>query len=253
MQSQQMRAGEPTDGADRKCTIQESAKAKHVRLRVSLRDGSLTVVIPKGFDRREIPKVLEQKRRWIERAQRQVAEQRRQAGPEGGDGLPEAISLRAIDQQWRVEYARTRPERETDPPDGERLLTVVGGVEDEDGCKQALCCWLQRMARAHLVPWLLTLSGRHDLSVTRVTVRSQRARWGSCSERNCVNLNQKLLFLPAALVEQVMLHELCHTRHHNHSERFWRLLQSLSPDCRSREAELRTAWRYLPAWLDRRV
>lgn len=231
-------------------TVRESARAKHVRLLVSTRDGGLTVVIPRGFDRRKIAEVIEEKRRWIERAQTRIVEQRRRSGAETGDGLPALISLRAVGEEWQVEY---RPEgcwREGEAPDDQRILTLFGAVEDEDGCRQALCRWVHRKARAHLVPRLLELSRKHKLPVTRVTIRSQRTRWGSCTARKSISLNGKLLFLPPPLAEQVMVHELCHTVHHNHSRDFWQLVGSLSPGCAEMEAELRTAWRYVPAWLE---
>ncbi len=228
-------------------TIRESARAKHVRLRISSRDGSLTIVVPKGFDHRELPGVIEQKRRWIERVQQQVAEQCQSIELEGSDGLPTVVNLRAISEEWRVEYRELRG-REVAP---ERTLIVYGEIENMAGCKQAVCRWLHDKARLHLVSWLAGLSARHNLVVARVAVRSQRTRWGSCSQRNGINLNQKLLFLPPLMAEQVMLHELCHTVHHDHSQRFWGLLRSFSPDTTSLEVELRAAWRYVPAWADR--
>jgi predicted metal-dependent hydrolase len=82
--------------------IEESDRAKHVRLRVSVRDGSLIVVIPKGFDRRRIPEVLREKRRWIERARKRVAEQRQQPDSDRTDGLPVLIRLRAVDDEWQI-------------------------------------------------------------------------------------------------------------------------------------------------------
>jgi len=54
-----------------------------------------------------------------------------------------------------------------------------------------------------------------------VTVRSQKTRWGSCSRKNNISLNVKLVLLPEDLVDYVMLHELVHTRIPNHSNGFW--------------------------------
>jgi predicted metal-dependent hydrolase len=236
--------------ADPHYRLRVSTRAKHVRLIVSVRDGGLTVVIPKGFDRRQIPEVLRERRSWIERARRRIAEQRTRPGAEAGDGLPALINLRAIGEEWYIEY---RPGRETGDPsgnDGRRRLVLHGAIEDEAGCKRALRRWVHAQARRHLAARLLELGQRHALPVSRVTIRSQRTRWGSCSERNSVNLNEKLMFLPPRLVSQVMVHELCHTVHHNHSKEFWALAEGLSPGCREMERELRTAWRYVPAWVD---
>ncbi|MFC1990575.1 M48 family metallopeptidase [Chloroflexota bacterium] len=54
-----------------------------------------------------------------------------------------------------------------------------------------------------------------------MSIRNQKTRWGSCSHKNNINLNMKLVLLPDELVDYVILHELVHTRIHNHSKRFW--------------------------------
>jgi hypothetical protein len=237
-----------TEAPGSQYTIRESARAKHIRLLVSVRDGGLTVVVPKGFDRRRIPKVLRERRPWIERAQKRIAEQRRRSGSEVGDGLPVSVNLRAIGEEWHIEYRARSETEDSGGSDGRRTLCVRGAVEDKAGCKRALRRWVHAQARRHLVPRVLELSRRHRLPIARVTVRSQRTRWGSCSERNSISLNEKLVFLPPRLVSQLMVHELCHTVHHNHSKEFWALVEALSPGCRELERELRTAWRYVPAW-----
>jgi len=229
-------------------TVRESARAKHVRLLVSVRDGGLTVVVPKGFDRRRIPKVVRERRPWIERAQRRIVEQRRRSGSEVGDGLPVSVDLRAIGEEWHIEYCARSEAKDFGSSDGRRTLCVRGAIGDKAGCKRALRRWVHGQARRHLVPRVQELSQRHRLPIARVTVRSQRTRWGSCSERNSISLNEKLIFLPPRLVSQLMVHELCHTVYHNHSKEFWALVEALSPRCRELEGELRTAWSYVPAW-----
>ncbi len=75
--------------------------------------------------------------------------------------------------------------------------------------------------------------------IKKVTIRDQRARWGSCSAQGSLSFNYRLVFLPAHLVEYVVAHELCHLREHNHSERFWALLERTLPGAQERRAELR--------------
>jgi hypothetical protein len=103
-----------------------------------------------------------------------------------------------------------------------------------------------------LVPRLARLAAEHDLLFDRVSVRHQRTRWASCSRRRGISLNLRLLFLDAALVDYVLLHELCHTRELNHSRRFWDLLQSYDPDCVAHRRQAREAWRSLPGWIESR-
>ena len=61
----------------------------------------------------------------------------------------------------------------------------------------------------------------HGFTCNKVTIRQQKTRWGSCSPKNTISLNIKLALLPLELSDYVILHELVHTRIHNHSRRFW--------------------------------
>jgi len=72
------------------------------------------------------------------------------------------------------------------------------------------------------------LADKHGFTFNRVTVRDTRSRWGSCSSENNLSLNIHLMRLPEHLRDYVILHELCHTVHHNHSSKFWDLLQKVS-------------------------
>ena len=77
-------------------------------------------------------------------------------------------------------------------------------------------------------------------------MRAQRSRWGSCSRQRAISINQKLLFLPPALVRYVFIHELCHMVHFDHSPAFWRLVTQREPRGRALDEELGVAWRYVP-------
>ena len=76
-------------------------------------------------------------------------------------------------------------------------------------------------AKEKLTDRLYRLAARHGFTYNKVTIRNQRTRWGSCSHKNNISLNAKLVLLPDELIDYVLLHELVHTRIHNHSKRFW--------------------------------
>ncbi len=229
--------------------IKESPRAKHVRLKVSLYDASLVVVVPQGFDRECIPEVLQEKRSWIERARRSVVEQRQLAGSEPPVARPERIHLRAVDEEWSVDYRSLVSPRLTAAENGNRTLLIRGNVGDTEACRKAVGEWVKAKARTHLVPWVLAVSRTQDLPISRVVVKAQRTCWATCSTRRTISVNRKLLFLPARLVEYVFIHELCHTVHMDHSRKFWGLVAERAPDYKEREAELHTAWRFVPTWL----
>ena len=76
-------------------------------------------------------------------------------------------------------------------------------------------------ARKRLTDRLYHLAKEHGFTCNNVSIREQRTRWGSCSHKNNISLNLKLVLLPKELIDYVMLHELVHTRIHNHSKKFW--------------------------------
>jgi len=76
-------------------------------------------------------------------------------------------------------------------------------------------------AKKKLTNRLKQLAVQHGFTYNKVTIHNQKTRWGSCSSKNNISLNMKLVLLPDELVDYVILHELVHTRIHNHSKKFW--------------------------------
>ena len=88
---------------------------------------------------------------------------------------------------------------------------------------------LRARARVELPETLRDLAARHDVTVTRVSVRNQQSRWGACSAEGTITLNWRLILVPAFVRDYVMLHELMHRRELNHSRRFWRHVAAVCP------------------------
>ena len=93
---------------------------------------------------------------------------------------------------------------------------------------------LRARAARELPPRLLALATEHDITVTSVSIRNQRSRWGACSSRGSITLNWRLILVPEFVRDYVMIHELMHRREMNHSKRFWKHVAAGCP--RHREA-----------------
>tara|TARA_B100002051_G_C16675363_1_gene606807 strand:- start:479 stop:1027 length:549 start_codon:yes stop_codon:yes gene_type:complete len=94
-------------------------------------------------------------------------------------------------------------------------------------------------ARQLLTKRLYELAQKYDFQYNKVSIRSQKTRWGSCSSKNNISLNKKLLHLPNDLIDYILLHELVHTRVKNHSKDFWNELETVVPNARSIDKQLR--------------
>lgn len=234
--------------ATHRYTLKVSKRARHVRFKMSVREG-LIVVVPQGFNQKRIPTILEEHKSWIEKARQRVEEQRRLIERDSEAVLPETISLRAVDEEWFVEYRWTSSLRVTCVERRDQTVVISGAVDDQALCLAALRRWVNRKANELLIPWLYAVSKERKISINKVLVKNQRTRWGSCTDRRTISINQKLLFLPEHLVQYVFIHELCHVVHPNHSPDYWAVVGKHEPRYRELDKELRAAWQYVPAWI----
>lgn len=73
----------------------------------------------------------------------------------------------------------------------------------------------------------------------RISIREQKTRWGSCSSRKNLNFNYKLAYMPQEIMDYVVVHELAHLQHMNHSQEFWQLVEQYIPDYKERRKWLK--------------
>jgi hypothetical protein len=195
-------------------------RARHYILRVA-GDGTLRVTMPWRGSRVEAERFVAERHVWIERARyaRSLEAGRR---PPWAHGT--AVMLRGEEVTLLVT-----------PIDRGRLRVGVGNhvfnVPGDAGAnlKPHVERYLRRAASHELPERLQALASDHGLAVAGVTVRAQRARWGSCSPSGRFSLNWRLIQLPPHVADYVLLHELAHLRHLNHSARFWREVARLCP------------------------
>jgi predicted metal-dependent hydrolase len=101
---------------------------------------------------------------------------------------------------------------------------------------------LRERAGRELPARLVELASLHGLTVTRISIRNQRWRWGSCSPSGHICLNWRLVTMPDWVRDYVLIHELMHLKRMDHSRRFWKLVAAACPDYQAARGWLRTCF-----------
>lgn len=183
------------------------ANCRTMRLRYHPADHRLTLSVPKGTSRRSIEAFLVRNREWMD--------ERMQGA-----------------QAWEPAYAP-----------GERHLLLgsyvtlgqSGVPASEEGLRRLRVKTLTAVLRRMLPVW----EARMGVHVNRITIREMTSRWGSCrKDRATLTINLRLARVPEELIEQVLVHELCHMFHANHSPAFYAEMTRYLPDWPERKKHL---------------
>ncbi len=227
-------------------SLRISARARRISLNISPEEG-LELLIPSPRYRRKALEFLYSQRAWIEKKLAELPALNPKA-PEQVLILPDKIQLLGIQQEWGVRYQEAARARFSILEPQQLLIQARSG--DFKQHQSVLLRWLKYQAVLHIKPLLDELSAQTQLNYTALSFKRQKSRWGSCTREHKINLNYQLLFFPPAWLRYILLHELCHIRHFNHSARFWALLEKFEPEYRRLRVEMREgARRLLPAWV----
>ena len=109
----------------------------------------------------------------------------------------------------------------------------IGGLALPLPVVSSLASWYREQARAEITRVVEREAARLEVTYTRVTIRDQQTRWGSCSKGGALSFNWRLVVAPQAVLTYVVVHELCHRIRHDHSPEFWELMAHARPTYRS--------------------
>lgn len=225
-------------------TVRRSSRAKRLTIKV-YPGGRVEVVVPRRVRPAEVQAFVRENTEWIRDARKAFASDQ----PADAAALPKTVLLTAIGRKVPVHYRNVPGRPDVDYRWEDSQLTLAGRVQDEARCVTALKRWLAEVARREFEPSLGSLARTTNTAYRKMQVRAQRTCWGSRSSTGTISLNLCLLFLEPDVVRYLMIHELCHGRHMNHSKRFWKLVASYEPDYRRLDRELTEGWRRVPGWL----
>jgi predicted metal-dependent hydrolase len=204
------------------------ARARNYVLRLHF-DKTVMVTIPRTGSRKFAREFVTSRKSWLEK-QWLILENRRtppQVLRPGMEillgGRPVALSVRREGENWRLEFGQER--------------TAL--ANPADNLRPALESHLRKTARVQLARRVRELAREHPSNVKHIVIRNQKSRWGSCSCNGTISLNWRLIQLPDAVRDYIIIHELMHLRELNHSPRFWQEVAKACPDYRAAEEWLK--------------
>ncbi|HBT95552.1 MAG TPA: hypothetical protein DEB24_05475 [Coriobacteriia bacterium] len=272
-----------SDGTRLELKVRLSDKAKHLRLSLS-HSGVLQVVVPrraaprssgrrnKAADPRSsstwedsgeaalealAADFAESHRAWIERAARRTKAQRDAYTESRAAGLPTHLDFPLANELWLIEYKPTAAKSVTIKPDGLRryegarqvlALRVSGDIENEALCRKALVRFVTRRAKELIPDFARKVCCEVGAVPRAISVNNRKSAWGICTQSGDIRIDRKVLFFPADMARQVVLHEAAHLKHLNHSERFYNELFSYEGSTPEAEKAVKKAIRLIPAW-----
>lgn len=211
-------------------TIKRLKTARRLRLRV-LENGDVVVTCPIRLPKSYIDDFVADNLEWLVEKQAAAVSKLNQLTE-----AREQLFFRGKEYQFRLNIA---PAKKAGVAIEGNKLIVTSPSEEHSQVRLLLEKWYRRQAEDYFkkrVPLLADLVNR-DLK--KVTIRSQRSRWGSCSSNLTISLNWRLIMAPDSVSDYVVYHELAHLTHMNHSRAFWRLVEDYHPNYKVAEQWLK--------------
>ena len=225
-------------------SVRENSRARRLSIKVFPR-GRVEVVVPPRTRPEVVQAFVREHNDWINEARASFAEMH----PPEPFLLPDVVDLPAIDQRFRIRYERQSKAKTIRYRSRQNVVVLSGRTGDDKQCVAALKRWLASVAKTEFAPRLKALAAATGNPYEAMHVRGQRTCWGSHSSSGTISINYCLLFLEPEAVRYLMIHELCHARHMNHSVRFWKLVGRFEPDYKRLDHALTDSWHRVPVWV----
>ena len=225
-------------------SVRRSARRRKT-VQVSVVGGDIVVAAPTKTTARELEAIVRKRAPWILRHVAEVAQQPAPKRFVSGETLPYlgrnvVMAIEPTDgprpqvrfDHWRFRIAVPDTLRDDDRIESVRAAAIQWyRIRAVERLSESVQRWWPRLGRGE---------------TSAVLIRDQRQRWGSCAPDGTLRFNWRAMMLKPALIEYIIVHELAHLTHQNHSADFWTLMTSVLPDAQMRRGELRDAGRRLP-------
>lgn len=204
--------------------LRYSAKARYLRIQIS-RGQDLEIVVPRGLELKEAESFLLKKADWIKK-HLDTNKKAENIFLLLGSEVKINQSFQMFIKKHKIKYSSH--ELQIISPYGNREKLI--GIFDS---------WMRHIAKRFLKERAFGLADKYGFKINKVSIRSQKTRWGSASTRGNLSFNFRLMKFRKEVIDYVIIHELCHLREMNHSKRFWAHVEKICPDYKMLRRELK--------------
>lgn len=194
---------------------------------IRVEDGAVSVVVPTNTPDERIDQLLAAKRRWIK--EKITLHQEMAPATTKRFVSGEAFSYLGRNYRLKVETGNFAPVKLID---GRLVVIAPTGTEQPHMVRNALVRWYKRHAENKLTEKVERFAPMVGVEPAGVGIRTFKSRWGSCTAKGKLEFNWQIVMAPNRMVDYVVIHELCHLLHHNHSSDFWKEVSRIIPDYR---------------------
>ena len=215
------------DGKVLDISVRTSKRARCLRLVSGIR--GVEAVVPASCEHARLQEFLDEKREWIVKTAKYYDGLRERAGH------TESGVIYYLGKKYKVRLVK---DRHPSVVVSEALGTATFHITNMRRYKQEIEQWYKQETARIIAERLPAISARLGLAYSKFTIKRHRSRWASCSKKRNLNFSLLLAAAPAEVIDYVIVHELCHIPEMNHSDRFWRLVESADPAYREHKAWL---------------
>ncbi|GKU26061.1 M48 family metallopeptidase [Clostridium folliculivorans] len=208
-------------------------RSKRKTVAIEVKEDKIIVKCPYNCSKQYVESLIDKNRVWIEETHKKVMGKKanKLTYKEGQNiyymGAPYEIKV-IIGTRDLLEF------------DGEKFIFTImsskfNNSEDSEKVKmQLMMAWFRKKGAEYLTKRTCDLAKQLGLTINKVYIKNVRTIWGSCSTKNNINYNIRLISMPKEVIDYVIIHELCHLVERNHSEKFWNLVERIIPNYRQR-------------------
>lgn len=204
---------------------------------IKIAEGKVSVIVPKTLPIKDINAFVTEKQNWIK--QKLALHNDIPKVKPKKFIMGEVFTYLGNNYSLKIESG-SNPDNCKIQQDKLVVSVSVLDVKNKSTIKQIVTQWYQQQAEVILLKKTETYAKIIDVTPAKITIKSYKARWGSCSIHGNIQYNWKIIMAPEFIINYLVVHELCHLLHHNHSPSFWQTVAKYHPDHKECKAWLKT-------------